>query len=417
MQGNRYLISAAAIAAGLAVLACAPDATAQYSGMLEMQKRLEERLAEKIQVLADTELKASWLMTMTILIVVLGAVTASLQKLQRRWTKPATAAAGLAVAVITGVVGIVFPTDYRALRVAAFEVREKIERARDLLAEVRGKDDSNARTTVHEIQKLLAGISDIERKIQVGASYLELLPTAHAGDAPSPAWVRDRRGPADRGGIYQFVGEAESTDLGKAKELSLRDAIERAANVLAAQLGGAKLEQRAPAEAGAIRDYVRRSAAPADTYFTRDAPSGRYQYFTLIKLDKSFLAPEVVRFMLPAGPIKVIGQSQVKQRHRTLLGGEFERKVAVYVGDVEQNAAFRMLIYVPKANALVMNDEHGMLPTAMVRGEAQSVLLDRRVDPKSREVEFDHNQKSYRLVFDAVERRFTDLVVFEVFRK
>ncbi len=55
----------------------------------------------------------------------------------------------------------------------------------------------------------------------------------------------------------------------------------------------------------------------------------------------------------------------------------------MYVGDVQQNAAFRMLIFVPKADALVMSDEYGMFPTAMVRNEAQSVLLDRRVDPKS----------------------------------
>jgi len=76
-----------------------------------------------------------------------------------------------------------------------------------------------------------------------------------------------------------------------------------------------------------------------------------------------------------------------------------------------------MLIYVPKADSLVMNDEHGMVPTAMARGEAQAVLLDRHVNPKAREVEFGYGQRAYRLVFDAVERRGTDLVVFDVFRK
>jgi hypothetical protein len=72
---------------------------------------------------------------------------------------------------------------------------------------------------------------------------------------------------------------------------------------------------------------------------------------------------------------------------------------------------------VPKADALVMGSEHGMVPTATARSEAQTVILDREVDPKAREVEFGYNQKTYRLVFNAVERRLVDKVEFEVFRK
>lgn len=168
-------------------------------------------------------------------------------------------------------------------------------------------------------------------------------------------------------------------------------------------------------------EVIRRYGAPRRDIQTREG--GRYYEYPGVGFEllqggvTAIYVLGRVMTQTQAPAIKVLERAQVRQRHRTLLGGEFDRKVAVYVGDVQKTSAFRMLIYVPKARAAVMEDESDIVPTAVARGEAQSVLLDRRVDPTTREVEFAYNGKTYRLVFDALERRGTDRVIFEVFRK
>lgn len=413
MKRKRLIVLAVAIAAGCAVMVFAPEGFAQSQEILALKNALEARIIEKRQILDETRAMVRWLLLATVLIILLGGASAFVQIIEKRWVKPVTVALGILVALVTSIVDIMFTADYRTLRAAAVEFRQKIDDARLLVADIHFKDNQTAQARAIEIQKILAEISGMEKKFTLLTTGFDLLPVAYAQQASLPPWTNDPQGLADRGSSFQFVGRAEDADLAKARELSLQDAVGRAAGVLADQLKAGKLEQLPAPEADTIRDYVRRSATTAGTHFTQ-GPSGRFQYYTLIKLDKSFLAPEVLRFVLPK-PVKVVDPVLLRWRHRALLGGEFERRVAVYVGDVQPNTAFRLLIYVPRPDALVMRDQRGLLPTASAIAESQSTLLNIHVDPKSRQVDFGHNQRTYRLKFEIVGNQ-QDRVVLEVLR-
>ena len=119
----------------------------------------------------------------------------------------------------------------------------------------------------------------------------------------------------------------------------------------------------------------------------------------------------------PASPVKALERTQVRQRHRVFLGGEFGGRLALYVGDVEENSAFRLLIYVPAETG--ESAAGGMMPTAIARSEAAKMLFDARIDPALRQVNFAHEQKQYQLTFSVVAGKGTrlDRLEFEIFRR
>jgi hypothetical protein len=409
--------AASIIFVGLAVGAWSVDAVAQAEN-LDL-KMVTSTLNNRAQVLPDLHLKESWLLGLTIAVGLFGVLAAFIQGIDIPWKKSLTAVLGLAISVITVVMTTIFPTDYRGFRAARLEIRDKIEEAQLIVEAIaRDTDPQQRAQKIASVQKLLAEVLAIQRKILAQGVLIEILPHAYAAMSSSaPPWVSQRGQSPDRGSSFAFVGRYIGPDLASARDLSLADAVEQASNALSENLDGRKLTERGAEEARAIREYVRRSAATADTYYTVNPGGQGYQYFTLINLDKSFLAPEVVRIILPRDPIKVLEKVEVRQRQRVRLGGEFEGKLALYVGDVRGRSPFRMLLYVPTAQAKITDQTGAPIPTVLARAEVEKVIFDGSVDPKVNEVPFEYSNKKYRLVFTVSERRNrTDRVIVDVFR-
>lgn len=404
---------------GISLAAWTIDATAQINEFETARSGLLKAVETRARVLSSIEAKETWLLVLTIAVGAAGALTAFIQGVEIPWKRTCTAFLGLAISITTVVLTTVYPTDYRGFRAARIELEAKLDEARHLLEAFRlNADVSEQQRQIASVQKLLSEFQVIRTKILAHGLAVEIVPHASAASAAgAPEWLSQRGGPADRGNFFQFIGHGSGDEPAKARELSLENAVEQASNTLSETIDRKKLIQRTPEEVRAIRDYVRRSVAIAGTHYLGDSSTRQYQHFTLIKLDKLFFAPDVVRLIFPAASAKAVAKVEVRQRHRAAIGGEFANNLALYVGDVSGKNPFRILLYIPASRADV--EQSGAMPTALARGEAKKLILDQQIDPtKGKEVDFAYDSKKYRLVFEVIERQNrTDRVVAEIFAR
>jgi hypothetical protein len=147
------------------------------------------------------------------------------------------------------------------------------------------------------------------RSIRIGTLLTMLLgssASAQQAPRPSPSGVQQRSPtrtsepswvsslPSDSQSLY-FRGMADSPSEAKAQEDSRRNAIEQAANTLAASFFEGQQTSQSSIDLQTIREYVGKVARVTATYATR-APDGKaYRAHTLLQLSKAFAEPYTIR--------------------------------------------------------------------------------------------------------------------------
>lgn len=387
-----------------------------YSQEQDVYAVFAGQLQEGMRCVSAWMIKSDILMAMTVLVGVLGAALIALQKLEAKKCKTAVIAVGFVITALTMVTNVVFPVDYRTLRQNALKAKHIIMKAEHHLAVLQTeKNPDNQRLLVQQIAELMGEVNELEVKTELAQNFPEIIPTAYAGDEgfdPKPSWVSTP--PKEDAISYFFIGVSENPLLATARVESQNDAIEKAMRQFT-QSGQQSMAQQVKTDIDSARDYVRQMSSVKKSYLEYDSAAKRYRFFTLLELNKAFATTVVAKTMSPSMRLRVTGKTRLKQFHQVVLGGEFANKVAVYVGDIETNKRFRLIIFEAKENAADLNAA-ALLSTKNARSAAKTILFDDKIGAAKKEIEFLHDNKRYILVFTTKEVTGPDLFDFEVYR-
>jgi hypothetical protein len=401
--------------AGLMVLLLFPCSPA-YSQDPGVYAVFEAQMQAGMGVVNAWIVKSNILMSMTILVGVLGAALVAMQKLEGKRYKNAAIAVGFVITALTVVVNTVFPVDYRTLRQNALKAKHIIMKAQQQLVVLHTEENpDNQRFLVQQIAELMGQVNELEEKTEIARNFPQIIAAAHAGDEQpelKPSWVLTP--PKEDAISYFFVGMGENPLLATARSESHNDAIEKA--VLQFTQGGQQsMAQQVKTDAGSAREYVRQMSSVQNTYLEYDSAAKRYRIFTLLQLNKAFATTVVAKTMRPSMRLQVTEKIRLKQFQQAVLGGEFKNKATVYVGDVETNKAFRLIIYEAKENAPVL-DAAVLQSSKHVRSVAKTIIFDGKVHAAKKDIEFQYANRRYVLVFSTKEVTGPDIFDFVVYR-
>jgi hypothetical protein len=366
-----------------------------------------QQVNESVTRIASWERQANILVSLTVLVGILGVVTGLLQKYDKPWCKAATVVIGALISAIMVINNTIFTTDYRTLKRSARQAREHITDVRLILA---NWDDSlsqeNKKALLDEIHQKIKQIGELEDKMLLAKISIEIGSPVYA-QSRQPSWVSNP--PSDKINLY-FVGIGNNPSLTKAKEDSYNDAVKQ----VTTQLRGRSTMPSETTSSYSLREYIKKSSETAGTYFTYDPGTKGYRYFTLLKLNRRFVETDIFKVFAPKA---VVSKTTVEQQHRKVLGGEFQEKVAVYVGDIHSSKPFTLIIFETGPETASWQDAT-RLKTDEVRKKVPKakILFDNNIDPSKPETSFSYNNQNYAFVGVVRASMLKDYLDFEIFR-
>lgn len=271
-----------ALAGALVLLAVAP-LCAQADAL---QQSIEE-IAVRIRGW-DRTVKLA--IAVNVLVVLLGAVVAGFQKIDKSWCRNSCLVLGIVIAALTGINNVVFPKDVKTLRSSVVDGQQVLGNMRVISASLAGASGEDRAALLVEFRKSLEKFSDIQRKAEVARVWEPLATTVYAAEQALPFRIPDDPG------NYYIVGMAVDAPLATARQKSYEDAVSRMCD----QLKTATARQDVPS-ANYYRALVLSSAVVANTGFTYDAGARQYRYYTLLRLNKAYGSAAAVQKLLPVG--------------------------------------------------------------------------------------------------------------------
>ena len=243
---------------------------------------LQVQIDQQKELVAGWEACATIEFSMAMLVVVLGAVVALLQKVDgKKWCSYVVAVSGIVISILTFASKEYFEVDHKTYRKSAATARSEISTAERLLSIVKDPDtDSQDRQELLVVVATnLSNIQSIARNLDKAtsvvappksASYFEFFKTAYAQGSSRPAWVSQTR--TEDSASYRFVGKGTAPSVAAARSQALLDAQNAAASGLSVPL-----------------DTVKQYSILVDTYLEYDAGQRTYLCYARVELNKAFV--------------------------------------------------------------------------------------------------------------------------------
>jgi hypothetical protein len=243
---------------------------------------LQAQIDREKETVAVWENKADFEFYLVILVVVLGALVAVLQKVERKkWCAYVVAVSGIMISTLTFATKEYFEVDHKTYRKCAATAKREISNAEMYLAVIKKPDiDSQHKEEyLSEVVKIISKIKSIAETIEKTSSVVvssknslnfELIKSAYAQATSRPAWVYQPR--TENSTSYFFVGVSSAFSLFEAQSQALFNAQNAAASGLSLNL-----------------DTVKKYSLFVDKYLEYDSGRRTYLFYAKIELNKAFV--------------------------------------------------------------------------------------------------------------------------------
>jgi hypothetical protein len=235
------------------------------------------------QIEALKQLPASWEamgnveFSLAMLVVILGALVAALQKIEgKKWCSYFVAACGIAISILTFGTKEYFDVDHKTYRTYAGLARGELSVAEQYLSVVNspGVDPADSQKYLVEISKIITKVNSMALTVaNIKASQIasvDLISAAHAEPSSHPAWVSQPR--TETGTSYSFVGSSTSSSVAAGESQAILAAHNAAASGLSIPL-----------------DTVSKYSVLADRYFEYNAAQKTYLCYVRVEINKAFV--------------------------------------------------------------------------------------------------------------------------------
>lgn len=296
---------------------------------------MDEVISKVENNIQKLEGKANVALLMVLAVGIIAAIIAFLQKFEFKGNKLITAFLGLIIAVITVIDANLYP-DHQTLKKKIAEARvleSQLDTKR--LQPVKPEDKEARNKEIQEILHKLALISvELEKEVYLaenGIFTFDLIPSAYAQSQQLPSWIENP--PSDNFYLY-FVGNALDGSLAQAKELSLQDARAVAVDFMVSQLQRIEGIAASNINMETLSDKLIESAEVYRTHYYLKPDDNNYQYYTLLRLVKSFLEIDLTFFAIE----KNIDIQETKKINQALQTAQSPRKAYYNERDVTYKA-------------------------------------------------------------------------------
>lgn len=272
----------AAIVAGIVGLAC--SASCAYGeptespnlALLQLQIEAQKNLVATWEAMGNIEFG------LVMLVVILGAIVATLQKVEgKKWCSYAVAACGIVISILTFGTREYFDVDHKTYRKNAEKARLEIDDAERYLSIVNtpGVDPASSQFFLVQISKIVTDVNSIAKTVanesladdssQSAASF-EFFRAAYAQPSSRPAWVSQPR--TESSTSYGFVASSTSASAAAGESQAILAAQNAAAYALSITL-----------------DTVSKYSLLADRYFEYNAGQKTYLCYVKVEINKAFV--------------------------------------------------------------------------------------------------------------------------------
>jgi len=376
-----------------------------------------EQLQRCQEAIAAEERFAAIITIVAIAVGVLGFLAGVLQKWESQRVRKIVLASGMAIGLLTVVQNSAFQaTDIRALRRAALESRLlmlKIDRMKADYGQAASLEDrrlleDRIEEAVDKILRTHARLFTDGTDAANAVSALSIVPTVHAQSDKEPAWVRH---PPTRPDKIFHVGIGVNASLAEAKELSLTDALRKAAAAVR-ERSKASVRQSHPAS---LIGYIRANSDIENSDYTRVRSGDKtlFRYFTLLEVKKWRLSEQAVQALLET-PNVVVPPTRLVQRHVHVLGGEFQRRVAVYVDDIHASRPYSVLVFELDGETARWTESDAIPKSGITRVKGSKRLVEGPVGNRLGFLNFDYAGNRYALTVVTKSALVHDAMEFQI---
>jgi hypothetical protein len=262
----------------VAVLALILHPAAQAQGSLLTDALiLQSQIDQHKELVTIWESRADIEFLLVILVVLLGAVVALLQKVNgKKWCSVVVAISGIAISVLTFGSKEYFEVDQKTYRKSAEAVRWEIRSAETYLALIKRPEvaSEDKQELMVKVAKTIAKIDAIAHTVQkIGAADLDrvvFVARAHAQAPARPAWIDQVR--SETKTSFRAVGSSRMDSVAAAQTQARLNAQNLLAETLKVPLS-----------------RVQQYAVTVETYLEYNAVQNTYHCYALLELNKAFV--------------------------------------------------------------------------------------------------------------------------------
>ncbi len=240
----------------------------------------------------------------TLVIGMLGAMTAILQRYDNKWCKIATVIAGSGVTILTVINNTAFDGDHRAFDKKAKKIEGLISDVHFKLVMPFNVDNcDDIKRQSEEIYLLLKEIHQVKtgEDKNAASSGLQLVPSAFAQEkakSSTPAWVTNP--PQEKNKIY-FVGIGPGPSLKEAEASAISDGKEQATEFFTQELGRNRQAGQSVFNAKSVADFLSEQAEITNKYFSYNSKDKSYTYYVLVQVDREIAADNLKVYAVQEG--------------------------------------------------------------------------------------------------------------------
>jgi hypothetical protein len=263
-------------------LALAVTSSRGQETLLPTLQMLQAQIDRQKELVESWETKGNVEFSLAMLVVVLGAGVALLQKVEgKKWCSYVVAASGIVISALTFATKEYFDVDHKTYRRLAVSAKRELSNAEIYLAEVNKSDidPQHRKDLLKEVAVCISKVRSIEENVEKTSSViasaknessLDFFNTAYAQSPSRPAWIAQAR--SETSTSYRFLGLGKAPLSAAAQSQALQNAQYAAATGLSVPL-----------------DTVRQFSILVDTYLEYQAGERAFICYVMVELNKAFV--------------------------------------------------------------------------------------------------------------------------------
>ncbi len=279
------------MAAGLALALLAPAAPRLRAGSLPDPPvgTFRSIVEETAEAVAGWERPVRLLPIVGLVAGVAMLVAAAFRRSRCGYCQPLASASGLLLCLLSLVAGRELDRQFENHKYRAESLIDQMRRQlRDYVPTLTAEDRRQWR---QELLERLRELGSLAPDAAAGSGTLDLAGPVSA-ESPAPSWVT--AAPASESGLF-FVGSARSRSLDGARRASLDEALAKAVDQITSEYTAGGRRRSDPLDPSRLQQYIRQAAVTKATWFTCDAQTREFRYYTLLGLSRLLARPGVVR--------------------------------------------------------------------------------------------------------------------------
>ena len=265
----------------ISLVVLVPAFVAAEDAQITALNKIVQAKVEKINIWNSI---AQTLAMLTLVVAILGAITGILSQIEAKWTKIVIALAGAAIAILTAVINIRYPVDYKTYKKLSADATMIVDQINMQISWMSGiKDPNEIRKFIDDnIMPKLQQITDFDKQLIHARNDTAVYGISEAfAQEMAPQWITN---PPKEGDTLYFVGFGVSSDPKKAENTAI-DYTKATARIIILDALVESEQKKGNPSNPLIVQSVLDGASVINKFVKYDAQKKVFRHFSLLRID------------------------------------------------------------------------------------------------------------------------------------